>query len=223
MSKRKVITFIITLLITTFVFLPLNNIERPVTVSSAEAPIGIESTYGVEVEVPEPEEVKADDLFIEIEEEAAVLREPEELTETGADLTHYYIPWADITISLEEFKLLCRTTYCESGNQSLEAQKLVATVILFRILDEDFPDNLHDVVYQDNGVQFNVVWRSDFEYVDFRQGADLTETACFLAIATYPEDPFDTVYFASGGYHTGSFAKDYKQIGDMYFSRKAEQ
>ena len=220
MSKRKVITFIITLLITTFVFLPLNIIERPVTVSSAEAPIGIESTYGVEAEVPEPEvETNA---FIE-EKEAAAVMEPEALPEEPVDLTHYYIPWADIKISLEEFKLLCRTTYCEAGDQSLEAQKLVAMVILFRILDEDFPDNLHDVVYQDNGVQFNVVRRSDFDYVDFRQGADLTETACFLAIATYPEDPFDTVYFASGGYHTGSFAKDYKQIGDMYFSRKAEK
>ena len=214
MLKRNV-----SMLICSFVFILL-NIIKPVSISSAEAPKGIESTYEVEAEVRQPDRAKTDDLLIE--ETASDVSEPKELTEIGADSTHYYIPWADIKISLEEFKLLCRTTYCEAGNQSFEAQKFVATVILFRILDKDFPDNLHDVVYQGDGVQFNVIWRSDFDYVDFRQGADLTETACFLAIATYPEDPFDTVYFASGGYHTGSFAKDYKQIGDMYFSRKAD-
>lgn len=139
------------------------------------------------------------------------------------DLNNYYIPWADITISLDEFDLLCRTTYCESGNQSLEAQRLVAVVIINRILSEDFPNNMRDVVYQDNGTQFNVVRRPDFNYVDFRQGKDLTETACFLAIATAPEEPSNLLYFRSGYYHHGSRYENYTQDGAMFFSLGVNQ
>lgn len=133
----------------------------------------------------------------------------------------YYVPWAEdvkLKLTLEDFDLLCRTTYCEAGNQSLRAQQMVALVILFRILDDRFPNNIHDVIYEGDGWQFNVVWRPDFDYVDYHQGGDITELACYLAIATYPEDPFDMLYFMSGDYHSGSYCNDYDYDGDMYFS-----
>ena len=147
-----------------------------------------------------------------------VYREAEPL-----DLGHYYIPWADLTITLDDFDLLCRATYCESGNQSMEAQRLVAVVIINRILSKDFPNNMHDVIYQGNGTQFNVVRRADFNYVDFRQGNDLTETACFLAIATAPEEPSNLLYFRSGYYHKGSRYENYTQDGAMFFSLGVNQ
>ena len=154
-------------------------------------------------------EVKALSLI----QDEPIYREAEPL-----DYDTYYIPWADISISVDDFKLMCRAVYCESGNQTLEAQRLVAIVILNRILSEDFPNNMHDVIYQGGGTQFNVVRRSDFNYVDFRQGKDLTETACFLAIAQCSEEPSNLLYFRSGHYHNGSRYKNYTQDGDMFFS-----
>lgn len=181
---------------------------KPLCISSAEASKGIESTFrtSAEIEAEEYEEELRNEIYKR--EKAAV------------DLEYYYVPWADIRISRAEFDLLCRTTYCEAGNQSLDAQRMVATVIINRIISEDFPNSMHDVIYQvyNGKPQFTVICRADFDTVDYRQGADLTEVACFLAIATYPEDPPDMLYFRSEYYHSHSFADDYKPDGDMYFS-----
>lgn len=175
-------------------------------VESAEvAPVQQPSAYSREAA-----EVKALSYIID----EPIYEEPEPMI----DYDNYFVPWAGIKISLQDFNLLCRATYCEAGNQSLRAQQLVATVILNRIISEDFPNNMHDVIYQENGKQFNVVRRSDLETVDFRQGKDITETACFLAIATYPETDFNMLYFRSDKYHEGSSYEDYTYDGDMYFS-----
>ena len=181
------------------------RIDAMTVVSAEVAPVQQPFTYSREAA-----EVKALSLI----QDEPIYKAPEPMV----DLENYYVPWADIKISLKEFDLLCRTTYCEAGNQSLRAQQLVATVILNRILSEDFPDNMHDVVYQGNGTQFNVVRRSDFLTVDYRQGRDITETACFLALATYPETDFKMLYFRSGYYHGGSSYINYIHDGDMYFS-----
>ena len=218
MRRSRLIALITILLVT---------LNSPLLATSAEGPKVYESTL-IPAEVVKAEHKRNIEKAKDYEEyssiemsKAAVLVEPEEPA-GHVDLDHYYIPWADVTISLEEFKLLCRTVYCESGNQSLEAQRLCAVVIINRIVSDRFPNTLKEVVYQGGGSQFNVVRRSDFEYVNYHQGKDLTETACFLAIATCSEEPGSLLYFRSGHYHTGSSYENYCSDGAMYYSLQKE-
>ena len=134
----------------------------------------------------------------------------------------YYVSWIsekfgkEIYLSDADFKLLCHTVHEEAGNQSVEAQRLCAVTILNRVGSDYFPDNLHDVVYQGNGKQFNVVRKPGFP--DAYEITDDTELACFYAIATYPMEPGSMLFFRSGHY----FAEyePYVNEGDMYFSLK---
>lgn len=134
------------------------------------------------------------------------------------DVDHYYIPWADrLKISLDEFKLLCRTVQCEVGNQDLKCKKHAARAILNRLYSEKFPNTMHDVVYQRDAYgnpQFSVIDWSGFP--DAYDYDDDTETACFLAIAE-DDIPSDMFYFNSIGYFT--WAIDYWDNGVMFFSR----
>ena len=127
--------------------------------------------------------------------EEGVYREPEE----PVDLDNYYIAWADgMKLPVDDFKLICYTVFCESGNQPLEAQVKVARVILFRMLDSRFPDTAAEVIYQGGGTQFNVVRWNGFPYA--YPYTDTTEIAVFTAITESPEDPYDMLLFRSGHY-----------------------
>ena len=143
---------------------------------------------------------------------ALATEEPQMITEYVPE--GYYVPWASMEISLPDFDLMCHTVYREAGNQSLEAQILVARVILFRVMSKHFPDSVHEVIYQRNPTQFNVVDLPGFPeaYVY----PDKTEEAVYLAIATYPFEPRNVLYFRSGHYFE-DLAK-YENIDDMYFS-----
>ena len=139
-----------------------------------------------------------------------------------AQRADYQVPWIsekfdkEVYLSDEDFKLLCHTVWCEAGNQSVEAQRLVAVTILNRVGSDYFPDNLHDVIYQGNGKQFNVVrWKGFPEAYPY---TDDTELACFYAIATYPMEPGSMLFFRSGYYF--SEYEPYTKDGDMYFSIK---
>ena len=131
----------------------------------------------------------------------------------------YTITWADeenlsVKISNEDFKLLCHTVFCESGNQSEEAQTKVARVILFRMLDDRFPNTVKEVVYQGGGTQFNVVRWNGFP--DAYPYPDTTEIACFKAICEYPFEDRGMLFFRSG-YYFPNYTR-YCNYGDMYFS-----
>ena len=134
----------------------------------------------------------------------------------------YYVSWIserngkEIYLSEKDWKLLCTTVWCEAGNQTVEAQRLVAVTILNRVGSDYFPNNLHDVIFQGNGKQFSVVKKPGFP--DAYSYTDDTELACYLALATYPEEPASMLFFRSGHY----FAEygPYVNEGDMYFSLK---
>lgn len=135
----------------------------------------------------------------------------------------YILTWADeenlsVRITNEDFKLLCHTVFCEAGNQSEEAQTKVARVILFRMIDDRFPNTVKEVVYQGNGTQFNVVRWNGFP--DAYPYPDKTEIACFKAICEYPEQPFDMLAFRSGYFFSWGVSMEHKpEDGDMFFTR----
>lgn len=115
-----------------------------------------------------------------------------------------------ILLNKEERELLCRTVYCESGNQSIETQEMVALTILNRIESDKFPDTLHDVIYQKN--QYEVTTWNGFENYEWTEQVEqAVENA--LIENRYPSDMY---YFRNSYYH--SFGVPYMQSGGLYFS-----
>lgn len=124
--------------------------------------------------------------------------------------------WAPVELTQNELELLYTTVYCESGDQELEAQIMVAQTIINRVISPKYPDTLRGVIYQRNSVgapQFSVINWSNFEE---RGWTDTTKSAVHYALS-YKAYPESMLYFRSGG-HFHSFGQPYKQVDDMYFS-----
>lgn len=120
-----------------------------------------------------------------------------------------------IEFTQSELELLYTTVYCESGDQELEAQIMVAQTILNRILSNKYPNTLRGVVYQRNAEgkpQFAVINWPDFED---RGWSENTKAAVHYALA-HRAYPLDMLYFRDSYYH--NFGQPYKNVGDMYFS-----
>ena len=58
-------------------------------------------------------------------------------------------------IYLGELEELAQLVQAEAGNQSFEGKCLVVDCVLNRVEDPAFPDNIHDVIFQDG--QFSVI------------------------------------------------------------------
>lgn len=63
--------------------------------------------------------------------------------------------YPDIDLSLAERKLLAKVMWVEARGESLEGQQAVAEVILNRMVSEDFPNTLEEVIYAEG--QFHSV------------------------------------------------------------------
>lgn len=66
-------------------------------------------------------------------------------------------------IRLGELEELAQLVEAEAGNQDFEGKCLVVDVILNRVESDSFPNNIHDVIYQKNPVQFSTVYNGEFE------------------------------------------------------------
>ena len=53
-----------------------------------------------------------------------------------------------IEVTYEEAQELMKIAYCEAGNQGVDGQLYVLSVIINRVNSPDYPDNVHDVIYQ---------------------------------------------------------------------------
>jgi N-acetylmuramoyl-L-alanine amidase len=58
-------------------------------------------------------------------------------------------------MSQDDKDTLARLVYLEARNQPTAGQRGVIEVVLNRVLDSRFPNTVHDVVYQDNPLQFS--------------------------------------------------------------------
>lgn len=54
------------------------------------------------------------------------------------------------TITQEEIDLIAGITLLEAGNQSMTGKRAVVEVIFNRILSDEFPNTVHDVIFQKN-------------------------------------------------------------------------
>lgn len=109
---------------------------------------------------------------------------------------------------IDDRELLARLLYTEARGESIECQRAVVSVVLNRVKASG---NTIEQVIKAPG-QFDLGNKLDnikplqtqYEVVDYVLANGITI-------------PEDVTYFRSGHFH--SFAEDYKQIGNMYFSR----
>lgn len=72
---------------------------------------------------------------------AAEVRETRNFDKDTSDST--------IQLSYEEAQCLMKIAYSEAGNQGIKGQQLIMDVVYNRVLGEDFPDTIFEVITQD--------------------------------------------------------------------------
>lgn len=109
-------------------------------------------------------------------------------------------------ISEKDRELMARVVMSEASILPIEGKQAVAQTILNRLADGRWGDTIEEVVNYPNA------------YSTADNGEPTAE--CYYAVdgaIEYPETfPTDMYYFRVGHYH--SFAEDYTQIGNTYFS-----
>ncbi len=125
----------------------------------------------------------------------------------------------EISLRLEEIKgmqtdvdELAHLVRCEAGNQPLLGKRAVVDVVLNRVDSEDFPNSVHDVIYQTG--QFSCVRDGNWE--KFESAIDETDyEAVRLELAERTNS--EIVYFSSQGCANGKLVY---VIGDHYFAKR---
>ena len=123
-------------------------------------------------------------------------------------------------ISQEDYEVLLRIVEAEAGGEDTEGKMLVAGVVLNRVMHEDFPDTVKEVVFQrvKGTAQFSPVYSGRYDKVKISKdtieavervlcGEDLTEGALYFAARKYADSDkmrwFDehlTFLFSHGGH-----------------------
>lgn len=129
---------------------------------------------------------------------------------TGSSKQKIPCAWSDISISPEDFSLICTTVYCEAGNQSIETQIMTALTILNRLSAEDYPDTVKEVIYQDN--QYSVTEWTGFLHYGWTGSVEQAVTYA-LEVNGHPKDMY---FFRTKHYH--EFGQPYMISDDLYFS-----
>lgn len=71
----------------------------------------------------------------------------EDSWDDGEDLGETYEGEA-ANVNEDDAALLAALIYCEAGNQSYDGMTAVGSVVMNRVMNEDFPDTVSDVIYQ---------------------------------------------------------------------------
>ena len=111
----------------------------------------------------------------------------------------------------DSLELLALCIEAEAGNQGEYGKRLVCDVILNRVDDEDFPDNIWDVIMQDN--QFSVVLNNSINEVE-----PTDETFRVVREEIEHRTNYDVLFFTSEGY--SPYGRSWNKVGAHYFSTK---
>lgn len=112
----------------------------------------------------------------------------------GADLVLVSADYINpiITITEEDYNNLVRIVEAEATDADVVAKILVANVVINRVFSDEFPDNVTEVIFQENGVQFQPIMDGRFYSVEPKDssyeavdralvGEDYSEGALFFA------------------------------------------
>ena len=120
-----------------------------------------------------------------------------------------------ISITNDELYLLSKLVSSEARGESYEGQVAVAAVVINRVLDSRFPNNIKDVIYQKN--DFSVVNNGEI----YKNPTDSAYKAAREAL--YGKDPTSgAIYFWNPEIATCSWIKTldpYKRIGNHVFAK----
>lgn len=121
-----------------------------------------------------------------------------------------------ISITNDELYLLSKLVSSEARGESYEGQVAVAAVVINRVLDDRFPNNIKDVIYQKNA--FSVVNNGQI----YKNPTDSAYKAAREAL--YGKDPTSgAIYFWNPEISTCSWIKTldpYKRIGNHVFAKE---
>lgn len=169
------------------------------------------SLYAVNHQTPSTIPVYYDPgLFEQFNEDVEQIEQVEELK---VNIQNYEMTEEELAEELyyDSLELLALCVEAEAGNQGLIGKKYVVDVVLNRVDSEDFPDNITDVIMQQN--QFSVV-------LDGRIWEVEPTEETFQAVREELENRtnYDVLFFSCEGY--SQYGTDWKKIGDHYFSTK---
>lgn len=144
--------------------------------------------------LPEPEDIT--DELNEPEDIAAVEEEPE-----SADISD---------VSEEDIELLALLTMAEAEGEPEEGQRLVIDTVLNRVdLGREFPDNIHDVIYQK--YHFESVWNGRMKRCYIMESIEKLVREELVERTNY-----DVIYFNAGDYSI--YGVPMFKVGNHYFS-----
>lgn len=116
--------------------------------------------------------------------------------------------YSGIEITDEDRELMAAIVYHEARGECPAGQRMVAEVILNRVLSDKFPDTVSGVVYQSG--QFTSAL-----YVNSAHPDETQRAAVSAAIAETPITDEDVLFFSQGAYNDRIFAR----IGGHVFCR----
>lgn len=102
-----------------------------------------------------------------------------------------------IEVTYEEAQELMKIAWCEAGNQGIEGQRYVMSVILNRVASEDFPNSIHDVIYQpsqfavDGMESADITWETHYALAQIEMGYIIPQ---IIAFETKDSNVLDTYY-----------------------------
>jgi N-acetylmuramoyl-L-alanine amidase len=115
----------------------------------------------------------------------------------------------DLYFSEDDIELIALLTMAEAEGECEVGKRLVIDTVLNRIVSEQFPDTVHDVVYQTN--QFSSLYNGRIErcYVD--------DYICELVRSEIESQlNLDVIFFTAGKY--SKYGTPMFQVGNHYFS-----
>ena len=111
--------------------------------------------------------------------------------------------------AMDEFEYLTKCVQAEAGNQDEHGKRLVAAVILNRVNDDRFPDNIVDVINAPH--QFSVVSNGMIKRVDVDN-----ETIVACQMEMIERTDIEIIYFNNSKNVSGRYCYKY---GDHYFAK----
>lgn len=150
------------------------------------------------IRTPEPEPEK-EIVYIESEPEIIEVEKEKIVTVTVE-------PEPEFRLTDEEMELLAGIVHAEAGNQDMIGRRLVADVVLNRMVSPDFPNEISGVIYQQNQFATPMNYTAD--------DMSAVELECQKRIDS------EVLWFRTGGFH--SSGTPLYQHGAHYFSGRKE-
>ena len=119
----------------------------------------------------------------------------------------------EASVSQADLDLLATVIRAEAGNQSQAGKRAVADVILNRVISDEFPDSIAEVVYQEG--QFTCVRDGNFYEAVYTK--DETDYEAALAELSGVTDS-EILYFQTNSY--SPYGTPAYIIGDHYFAKQ---